>query len=109
MPRTANRKLRVVRMDPPPSRSPMALFVCPLCLEESAGTARVAIVAEFDLTTSLVTVGDLSGCRHAAAFGAVGVLSLDQERRMIEAALRMWEAGEEEQPPGSSSRRSAEH
>src|SRR5262245_50893574 len=26
MPRTANRKLRVVRMDPPPSRSPMALF-----------------------------------------------------------------------------------
>jgi len=97
-------------MNPFPAPSPIALFVCPLCLDESGGTVRAVIVAEFDLTTALVTVGDLAGCRHAAVFGAVGGLGVDQERRLIEAALRMWEAGEEEEerPPGSTALRSAE-
>ena len=74
--------------DQPPG--PPAFFVCPLCSEESG--RRIVIFVEYDLTTPFVSVGDLVGCPHARRFGQLGGLTLDEERRLIEAALELWEA-----------------
>jgi hypothetical protein len=80
-------------MTPPPS--PILLLVCPLCLEQLG--ERVVILAEYDLSTPIVTVADLVGCAHAERFGEVGGLALDEERRLIEAALEMWELSREDE------------
>jgi hypothetical protein len=86
----------VSRSSPPASMDqPTTLFVCPLCSEESG--ERVVILAEYDLSTPLVTVGDLIGCLHAQRFGQVGGLTVDEERRLIDAALAMWEAHQREE------------
>jgi hypothetical protein len=91
--------LPAARPRPPASMdqpsSPIAWFVCPLCFEESG--QRVRILAEYDLSTPLVTVGDLIGCPHAQRFGQVGGLTVDEERRLIDAALAMWEAHQREE------------
>ena len=62
----------VSRSSPPASMdqpsSPIAWFVCPLCFEESG--QRVRILAEYDLSTPLVTVGDLIGCPARLALRA---------------------------------------
>jgi len=83
-------------MDPSPS--PIALLVCPLCVEQSG--RRVAILAEYDLSTPVVTVADLFGCAHAEVFGQVGGLTLDEERRLIQAALDMWETSQRDEDEG---------
>jgi hypothetical protein len=70
---------------PPAPDAPRVAFACPLCLDAFGRT--VIIVAELDLTTPLVTVADLSGCRHAQAFGAIGALTELQELQLITAAL----------------------
>jgi hypothetical protein len=75
-------------MDQPPA--PIALCVRPLCIAQTG--ERVVILAEYDLSTPLVTVGALTGCPHAQRFGQVGGLTLDEERRLIDAALAMWDA-----------------
>ncbi len=62
---------------------------CPLC---SALGQEVVIVAELDMTLPLVIVANLSGCAHAERFGQVGLLTLDEERRLIGAVLDAWEA-----------------
>ena len=89
-------------MDPRPS--PAVLLVCPLCFEETG--QRIAIFAEFDLSTPMVTVADLVGCAHAKRFGHVGGLSPDEERRLIEAALDVWEAARQEDEDGEGDARS---
>ena len=60
-------------------------FGCPLCREKT--TRPTEIVAELDATTPWLTVGNLSGCPHAAAFGKLQALTARQERRLIHAAL----------------------
>jgi hypothetical protein len=82
--------------------SPIALLVCPLCFEQTG--ERVVILAEYDLSTPFVTVGDLVGCPHAQRFGQVGGLTVDEERRLIQAALDMRKASQQdaaEDRPGS--------
>jgi hypothetical protein len=59
-------------------------FACPLC----RGLGRVStLVAELDAGPPLVTVVDLDGCVHADGFGQPDKLTLQQEWRLIEAAL----------------------
>jgi hypothetical protein len=77
----------------PSDPSPIALLFCPLCHEKGQ---RVAILAEYDLSTPIVTVADLVGCVHAELFGQVVGLTVAEERRMIQAALDMWDAGRDE-------------
>ena len=89
-------------MDAQPS--PIALFICPLCFEETG--ERVAVLAEYDLSTPMVTVADLVGCAHAERFGQVGALTLDEERRLIEAALDVWEAAQRDEEDGEGEARS---
>ena len=89
-------------MDPRPSH--VALFICPLCVEERG--ERLAILAEYDLSTPMVTVADLVGCAHAERFGQVGALTVDEERRLIEAALDMWEAARRDEEDGEGEARS---
>jgi hypothetical protein len=82
--------------------SPIALLVCPLCFERTG--ERIVILAEYDLSTPFVTVGDLVGCPHAQRFGQVGGLTVDEERRLIHAALDMWAASQQDETedrPGS--------
>jgi len=50
------------------------------------------ITVEFKLETPRITVADMSGCAHAAAFGIVGALTFDQERELIGAAMAALEA-----------------
>ncbi len=88
--------------DQPPS--PIGLLVCPLCFEQSG--ERVVILAEYDLSTPFVTVGDLVGCPHAARFGQIGALTVDEERRLIEAALKTWAANLEDWNGGDAEDRS---
>jgi hypothetical protein len=78
----------------PSNPSPIALLFCPLCLEKGQ---RVAILAEYDLSTPIVTVADLVGCVHADLFGQTIGLTVDEERRMIQAALDMWDASRDEE------------
>jgi hypothetical protein len=75
---------------PEPSR---VSFPCPLCWE--ALERDVAITAELDLTTSFVLIADLAGCPHAERFGAMGRLTLEEEWRLIGAALDAHEAARE--------------
>jgi len=89
-------------MDPRPS--PVGLFFCPLCFEQTG--ERIAIFAEFDLSTPVVTVADLAGCAHAERFGQVGGLTPAEERRLIEAALDVWEAARQEDEDGEGDARS---
>lgn len=84
--------------DQPPS--PIGLLACSLCFEQSG--EAVVILAEYDLSTPFVTVGDLVGCPHAERFGQVGALTLEEERRLIEAALKMWGAGLEDEDGGDA-------
>jgi hypothetical protein len=59
-------------------------FACPLC----RGLGRVStLVAELDTEPPLMTVVDLEGCVHADGFGQLDKLTLEQEWRLIEAAL----------------------
>jgi hypothetical protein len=69
----------------PAPHTPHVQFPCPLCLDASG--REVTITAELDLTTPLVAVADLSGCPHAQAFGTVGLLTIVEEARLINAAL----------------------
>ena len=88
-----------------PRRSSNALLFCPQCFEQLG--ERVAILAEYDLSTPLVTIAELVGCFHADLFGQVPGLTVDEERRVIQAALDMWDAArrdgedEAEDRPGS--------
>ena len=75
---------------PPAPDAPRVRFPCPLC--RRALGREVLITAEMDLTTPLVTVADLSGCPHARAFGAVGLLTPQDECRLITDALDAYEA-----------------
>jgi hypothetical protein len=59
-------------------------FACPLC----RALGRVSpLVAELDTEPPLVTVVDLEGCVHADGFGQLDKLTLEEEWRLIEAAL----------------------
>ena len=58
-----------------------ATFLCPLC--QALGHLRT-LVTEVD---SEPTVIDLQGCEHADGFGHSDKLTLEQEWRLIEAAL----------------------
>ena len=87
-----------------PSPPAIALLFCPLCAEQSG--ERVAILAEYDLSTPILTVADLVGCAHAGRFGQIGGLTLDEERRLIEAALDMWEIGRRDEEEGEDGARS---
>jgi hypothetical protein len=59
-------------------------FACPLCRE----LGRVStLVAELDTEPPLMPVVDLQGCVHADGFGQLDKLSLEEEWRLIEAAL----------------------
>src|SRR5262245_11912735 len=78
------------RVNRPSAKSPHRIRgSCPLC---AARGRDVPLVAELDLTTRSTVVADLSGCPHAEAFGRVGLLTLDEEWRLITAALDAWEA-----------------
>jgi hypothetical protein len=75
---------------------PFVRFPCPLCLE--ALGREVTITAELDLRTPFVLLGSLSGCGHAEAFGPVRRLTLEQEWRLIGAALDAYESQPPEDP-----------
>lgn len=59
-------------------------FACPLCRELGR---VVTLVAELDTEPPLMTVIDLEGCVHADGFGQLDKLTLEEEWRLIEAAL----------------------
>ena len=60
-------------------------FPCPLC--RALGRVSV-LVAELEPAPPLLTVIDLQGsCEHAAGFGQLDQLTLEQEWQLIEAAL----------------------
>jgi hypothetical protein len=62
-----------------------ATFPCPLC---RALGRDVTLVAELEPEPPLLTVIDVQGaCAHAAGFGQLDQLTLEQEWRLIEAAL----------------------
>jgi DNA-binding response OmpR family regulator len=70
-----------------PAKHPVRLvsFPCPLCREVGR---MVTLVAEFDPEPPPLTVIDLQGgCAHAAGFGQLDQLTLEQEWQLIEAAL----------------------
>lgn len=69
---------------------PRIRFACPLCRRGAGRTAMVT--AELDRAARSAIVADLSGCPHADGFGAVGGLTLDEERTLIGAALDAVEA-----------------
>ena len=71
---------------------------CPLCLEQSG--QRVILAVEYDLSTPTVTVADLAGCPHAERFGQIGGLTLEDERRLVAAAMDVWDAGPREADAG---------
>ena len=60
-------------------------FLCPLC---RAVGRLPTLVAELNAVPSSSTVIDLQGCEHADGFGRLDKLTLEQERQLIEAALR---------------------
>jgi hypothetical protein len=74
-------------------------FPCPLCAEDVGRS--VLVTAEFDFGTDPVTVADFTGCEHAEAFGLLGRLTPDQERRLIAAALDAFEAARRPRPDGA--------
>jgi DNA-binding response OmpR family regulator len=70
-----------------PAKDPVRLvaFPCPLC--RKVGNI-ITLVAELDPEPPPLTVIDLQGgCEHAAGFGHLDELTLEQEWRLIEAAL----------------------
>ena len=83
-----------------PRLPPTVTFLCPLCREDGR---RVRIRAELDESTSYLTVGDLSGCVHADAFGRIGPLALEHERRLIHAALAAAERARRSDPDSACS------
>jgi DNA-binding response OmpR family regulator len=63
----------------------LVTFPCPLCREDGRISA---LVAEFEPEPAPLTVIDLQGdCAHADDFGLLDRLTLEQEWRLIEAAL----------------------
>ena len=63
----------------------LVTFPCPLCREVGR---IITLVAEFDPEPPPLTVIDLQGgCEHAAGFGQLDQLTLEQEWQLIEAAL----------------------
>jgi hypothetical protein len=52
----------------------------------------VLLEAELDRDGELLVVAGLRGCRHANRFGNLERLTIDQEWRLIEAALGAYEA-----------------
>ena len=85
--------------------APIALMMCPLCFGESG--RRVAIVAEYAVRPArAATVAHLVGCEHGARFGQADALTLAERRRLIGAALAMWEAGRRD-PTGQSALRAS--
>jgi hypothetical protein len=76
--------------------------LCPLCRD--AFDRDVMLTAELDLATAPITVANLTGCGHAAAFGELGPLTFEDEWRLIVAALDAFAASEAARPerPGSS-------
>ena len=57
---------------------------CPLCAEV---LGRTAITAEFEFSSPVLTIADLSGGGNAAVFGVIGVVKPDQEQHLSDAAL----------------------
>ena len=65
-------------------RRSLAAFPCPLCGD---GGRLVLLEAELERDGELLVVVDMHGCRHANRFGNLERLTIDQEWRLIEAAL----------------------
>jgi DNA-binding response OmpR family regulator len=70
---------------PAKPRVRLVTFPCPLCCEVGH---VVTLVAELDPEPAALTVIDLQGeCAHADGFGDLDQLTLEEECRLIEAAL----------------------
>jgi len=65
-------------------------FTCPLCRDELG--QEVTIRAELDTTSGFLSVADLSGCPHADVFGSLDRLTIEEEARLITAALDTFES-----------------
>ena len=66
-----------------------AVVLCPLCRD---GGRPVLLEAEIEREGELLVVVDLRGCRHANRFGNLERLTVDEEWRLIEAALGAYDA-----------------
>jgi hypothetical protein len=77
-------------MDEPSAENPVVRFTCPLCGDVL--NREVPIAVEFDVDAYSLSVANLSGCAHAVAFGVAGALTEEQKGRIVDAALKAFDA-----------------
>ena len=76
-------------------RTVPVVLPCPLCRD---GGRLALLEAEVDRDGERLVVVGLSGCRHANRFGNLERLTIDQEWRLIEAALAACEGATTHRP-----------